>query len=819
MSMITLRLRWCLSILCILSLTACGPSVPQTPAVVYVIVTSDAQQTAAAPIGGSDATLLPPSNALLPTATPALPPDQALLQAERQTINGFYEQAAANYQTVLNAGDTIPSDQRANAAFRLGQAALRDGAFDQAAEAFTLLITQFPQAANIAQAYYLRGDAYMGLSQWQASIDDYQTYLSLRAGLVDSYVYESIADAQLGLGQADAAMTSYINAATAERGLVPQLQLREKIARVFISYGRVADGVAQYDAILAVARNEAYRATIAFAAAQTLIDNGDLAGGVARLQTIFDSYPATPEAYQAMQVLVANAVPIDDYARGRVAFLNGEYDLAVDAFNRYGTQTQLGSIPAEMYLMLGRAYRELGNSAAAQTAFNTIVQQYPQDPAFGDALLETGRTLFLSGDVQGAIARYLEIADTYGYLTETAAQALWRAGYLYGTRDQTTESIAVFTRLADTYPATEDAQSGLLLAASAAVKIGQDGTAEMLFGRIASNTTGEDQAVAYFWVARLATKRGDTAQANQAYALATQAAPDSYYAARANDIANGIQPFQQPTQVRFTFDEAADMAETQAWLRSTFNITQEGDLATLPPALVADPRIIRGSELWMLGYYAEAEIEFNEVIDENKADALISFQLAIFLRDIHCYQPSIVAAANVIRASGVSTLAAPHLLARMRYPAYYSDIIQDVSARRNLDPLLMLALIRHESLFDTNATAAAGEKGLTQVIPPTGQYIADQIQWPGYQHADLFRPYAGIEFGAYYLSEQMRLFDNLPYIALSAYNAGPGRAQDWRALSGDDPDLYMNAITIDSTQLYVQRIYSHYSIYRVLYGT
>jgi soluble lytic murein transglycosylase len=154
----------------------------------------------------------------------------------------------------------------------------------------------------------------------------------------------------------------------------------------------------------------------------------------------------------------------------------------------------------------------------------------------------------------------------------------------------------------------------------------------------------------------------------------------------------------------------------------------------------------------------------------------------------------------------------------MRYPAYYSDIIQDVSARRNLDPLLMLALIRHESLFDTNATAAAGEKGLTQVIPPTGQYIADQIQWPDYQHADLFRPYAGIEFGAYYLSEQMRLFDNLPYIALSAYNAGPGRAQDWRALSGDDPDLYMNAITIDSTQLYVQRIYSHYSIYRVLYG-
>ena len=37
--------------------------------------------------------------------------------------------------------------------------------------------------------------------------------------------------------------------------------------------------------------------------------------------------------------------------------------------------------------------------------------------------------------------------------------------------------------------------------------------------------------------------------------------------------------------------------------------------------------------------------------------------------------------------------------------------------------VLLFSLIRHESLFDTYATAAAGEKGLTQVIPPTGSVI------------------------------------------------------------------------------------------------
>ena len=165
----------------------------------------------------------------------------------------------------------------------------------------------------------------------------------------------------------------------------------------------------------------------------------------------------------------------------------------------------------------------------------------------------------------------------------------------------------------------------------------------------------------------------------------------------------------------------------------------------------------------------------------------------------------------------MATLEAPSYLARMRYPAYYLDPVVEVANQRGVDPLLMFSLIRHESLFDTNATAAAGEKGLTQVIPPTGQYIAEQLNWENYNHSDLFRPYAGIQFGAYYLAEQLGRFDGNVIASLAGYNAGPGRAIDWLALSGGDPDLFMTAITISSTRLYVQRIYGYYNIYRALY--
>ncbi|MCU0482586.1 MAG: lytic transglycosylase domain-containing protein, partial [Anaerolineae bacterium] len=166
----------------------------------------------------------------------------------------------------------------------------------------------------------------------------------------------------------------------------------------------------------------------------------------------------------------------------------------------------------------------------------------------------------------------------------------------------------------------------------------------------------------------------------------------------------------------------------------------------------------------------------------------------------------------------VGTLDAPAYLGRLRFPIYYRDVVVNVANRYGFDPLLMFALIRHESFFETSATAAAGEKGLTQVIPPTGAYIAEQIAWRDYEHSDLFRPYAGIEFGAFYLAEQLNLFDGNVYAALGAYNAGPGRGLAWLEASGGDPDRFMAAITISSTRTYIQRIYNNYAMYRALYG-
>ena len=810
-------------ILVTLSISAAGCNVrhtdntlptPDENNIIYITATPPPAVAQAAP------TDIPTVFPTVPPPTPTVDPLKFMTAGERHMRNGFLEDAADIYSGLLSHGDDVLPPVRAQAAFRLGQASLRAGYFQRALDAFSLFIKEFPSHPDIPQAYFLRGDARLGLSQWAAAIADLQQYLSLRPGLIDSYVYERIADAQIALSQTEAALGNYERAINAKRSLVPLLILREKLAQIYLNLQRHADAVAQYDAILAVARNTPYRASIAFTAAQAALDGGALAAGVERMRAVVENYSSTATAWKAHDALSQHGVAYDGLQRGRAAYIAGDYQAAIDAFNQYTTTNELAAIPADLFLSLGRAYRQIGNSEAAAIAFQTVTDQYPSDQLFGEALLERGRTRFLAGDSPAAIQIYLAIADNYTLFEATAGEALWRAGYLYGTNGDTALSRQVFTRLADNYPDHELTASGLFIAASAAVRDEEWTIAENLYARLASLAGGEDQAAAYLWMGRIALSRADEDRADEAFDLAFKAAPDSYSAARSADFRLGIQPFQPPAAWKFDSDEVAERTAAERWLRETFAIAQQGELWRLSPELNSDPRMIRGRELLAVSAFAEAATEFEDLVDEarDNADALGSYRLAIALRDLGFYRESIIAAADVIIASRSGTLNAPPFLARLRFPAYYIDIIQPAAATRGIDPALMLSLIRQESLFDTFATAAAGEKGLMQVIPSTAQYIAEQLNWQDYQHSDLFRPHAGIAFGAFYIDEQLELFDQNTIAALAAYNAGPGRAYDWNVLSGGDPDLFMTTITIDSTRHYVQFIYRNYNMYRALYG-
>ncbi len=753
-----------------------------------------------------------------PAPTPTVVPDVALRTAQRHLTNGQYENAVATFQMVLSQPlESVPPDVRAAAAYGLGEAALRDGLFAEAVTALTNFLAQFPSDSRAPWAYFLRGDALLGLGQWSAAIQDFTQYLALRPGVIDSYVWERLGDAYFAQGMVAEALDCYRQAIEAGRGLVPLLALREKVAQAALNTGQPIAALAQYDAILSVARNAGYRAEIMFLAAQALLAAGQPAAAYDRYRQLMAAYPETGYAYQALQALISDGQPVDAQLRGRVSYAAEDYSDAIAAFHAYTGELALAEIPVDVHLLVGRAYRAVGNTAAAWTSFQTVVDRFPTDPAFGEAKLEQGRTLFLAGDTPGAIAHYLDFANTYPRLPQ-ASEALWRAGYLYGTLGQSVESLATFERLGREYPGDEWAMDGLLRAAMAAVNRNDMATAERLLAALGATGSGEKAAAAYLWLGKLGQRNGHAAQAESAFRSAAAADPGGYFSIRAEDLLAGRGIFQPPTSYRFEFDNQLELGQAEDWLRATFGITQTGVLWPLPPALQTDPRVVAGHELWALLAVEEAGEEFSSLLDEFKDDPLASYQLAIWLRGIGAYSYSVVGAANVIKRAGIATLQAPPYLARMRYPVFYSDLVIPEAQARGIDPLVLFALIRQESLFDRYATAAAGEKGLTQVIPSTADYIAGRLNWPDYQPSDLFRPYVSVAFGAYYLWEQLNRFDWNVVVGLAAYNAGPGNAATWLEASGSDPDLFVEAITIEGARLYVQRIYEHYHIYRQLYG-
>ena len=104
-----------------------------------------------------------------------------------------------------------------------------------------------------------------------------------------------------------------------------------------------------------------------------------------------------------------------------------------------------------------------------------------------------------------------------------------------------------------------------------------------------------------------------------------------------------------------------------------------------------------------------------------------------------------------------------------------------------------------------------------QVIPTTGQSIADVLGVTPFEPSDLFRPRLSLRFGANYLASQLATFEGNAYHALAAYNGGPGTSSNAIDAAGEDIDLFVEDLEFDETKAYVKLVMEHYARYRQLY--
>ena len=205
-----------------------------------------------------------------------------------------------------------------------------------------------------------------------------------------------------------------------------------------------------------------------------------------------------------------------------------------------------------------------------------------------------------------------------------------------------------------------------------------------------------------------------------------------------------------------------------------------------------------------------AELKVLEV-HADQIPALRGFVLASY-QDAGAWHDALAAAVRMEDRGEVSREVAE----RIRYPRAYWTLIDPVARRRDLDPWLLLALTRQESLFDPAARSSSDARGLMQLMAPTARRVAGVGRGV---ELDLYDPAVSVELGSSYLRQLLDLFGGDRIRAVAAYNAGEHAVANWNAKFPGDDDQWVENIGYRETRDYVKQVIGGVREYQLLYQT
>jgi soluble lytic murein transglycosylase len=757
------------------------------------------------------------------TLPPNLTPLERLELGRTTLAEGDFARAAAAFRAAVDDPQGLSDGEAAEAQLGLAVALLEEG---EAAEAVPILtaLQQNPAAAKGTNedtsvqplvitdvaAYHL-GRAQAQLGDHAAAIEAYSTYLQANPEMA-AYIGPLMADTYLALNDTDGAIAALEIAVEGPAQRFKAVENRLRLARFYMAQGNAPAAIAQYDAIHDIARTEATKGQMTFLAGQAELQAGNTDAAYDRYLFGVENYPRAAETHQGLVALVNAGIPVDDYQRGVVNFYAGVYIPAIEAFRRH-IAAEPENYQTDSRLFIARSYEGLGDLSSALAELNAFAGDDPPS-----ALFERAEMLARAADISASIEAYdAFLADYSG--DDRVATALWAVARL-ADRQTAEDTASRYLALADQYPFDPNTPRALYRAG----ELSETGERLAIWQRLGEQyPANEAGAEALFRLWQLAhTGEADDLEIDALRLQIEGLSPSNYFALRVRDLVAGVAPFIAAGSMVLPMDEAADQSAAEAWLRERLPAGNDslpsGSLAVLSGPLATDPQRIIGEKLWQLGLFEAAKAELELVRETYAGDPLGNYQMAIYFRDLGLYRSSIIAAAALLRQVEATIYDAPPFLGRLSFPVYYADLILPLAEQYGFDPRLQFALVRQESLFESFARSGAAAQGLSQVIPDTGAWIAQRLQWPDYKNEDLYKPYVGLHFGSYYLSEQLRGFDNHVHAALAAYNGGPGNAARWFQTAGGDLDQFVDTVNFPETRLYIERIYEGFNAYRTLYA-
>jgi soluble lytic murein transglycosylase len=169
----------------------------------------------------------------------------------------------------------------------------------------------------------------------------------------------------------------------------------------------------------------------------------------------------------------------------------------------------------------------------------------------------------------------------------------------------------------------------------------------------------------------------------------------------------------------------------------------------------------------------------------------------------------------VLAALAIAVLAICVRVEEHYFPVKFRHLVKKYAVENSLDPLLVAAIISKESRFDPKAVSGSSAKGIMQIMPATGEEIAQKLKISPYSEDDLFNPETNIRFGCYYLAKMQKEFDYDNTLALAAYNSGRENVKKWLKDEGNISKNLASKYPFTETRNYVRHIQKIYWVLRL----
>lgn len=154
-----------------------------------------------------------------------------------------------------------------------------------------------------------------------------------------------------------------------------------------------------------------------------------------------------------------------------------------------------------------------------------------------------------------------------------------------------------------------------------------------------------------------------------------------------------------------------------------------------------------------------------------------------------------------------------------RFPTPHKEIMTQNAKALGLDMAWVYGLIRQESRFITNARSNVGASGLMQVMPDTARYVIKKVKLDNVDPSNINSIDANIALGTNYLNIISKDLSGSQVLASAGYNAGPGRARNWRSSLPKPVEgaIFAETIPFTETRDYVKNVLSNATYYAALF--